>query len=48
MKPVQIEKLTYFYLKYIHEMNKIRILLKDAIEIKKHIESLEGKKLCQN
>ena len=48
MTQVQIEELQYFYLKYIHEMNKIRILLKNAIEIKNHIESLEGKKLCQN
>lgn len=48
MKPAQIEEIEYFYLKYIHEMNKIRILLKNAIEIKNHIESLEDKSKCQN
>lgn len=48
MIKAQIKELQYFYLKYVHTMNKIRILLKNAIEIKNHIESLEGKKLCQN
>lgn len=48
MKSAQIEELQYFYLKYIHTMNKILVLAKEAIAIKKHIESLEGKKLCQN
>ena len=48
MIKAQIEELQYFYLKYIRIMNEIRILLKNAIEIKNHIESLEGKSQCQN
>lgn len=42
MKPVQIEELQYFYLKYIHEMNEIKSLLKDAILLKQHIDCLES------
>ena len=42
MKPAQIEELQYFYLKYIHEMNKVKVLLKDAISLKRHIDCLES------
>ncbi|MBM2833388.1 MAG: hypothetical protein HW406_549 [Candidatus Brocadiaceae bacterium] len=31
-----------FNLKYIHKMNIIRVLLKDAIALKQHIEFLES------
>lgn len=42
MKSVQIEELQYFYLKYAHTMNEIRVLLKDAIRLKQHINCLES------
>ncbi len=48
MKKTQFEEIEYFYLKYIHEMNKVKAFLRDAIEIKKHIENLESGNLIKN
>ena len=47
MKPVQIEELQYFYLKYVREMNKIKSLLKDAISLKQHINCLESENITE-
>lgn len=55
---IHIEELFHFNLKYIHQMNKIKVLLKDAIALKQHIKFLEsgnipedlfaGDELCRN
>ena len=42
MTPTQIEEAIYFNLKYLHQMNKIKVLLKDALVLKQHIEFLES------
>lgn len=45
MKPAQIEELQYFYLKYVHTMNEIKSLLRDAISLKRHIDCLESENI---
>lgn len=42
MIKAQIEELQYFYMKYVHTMNKVKVLLKDAILLKQHIDCLES------
>lgn len=42
MNPVRNEELLYFSLKHVHILNKVRVLLRDAACIKKHIENLES------
>lgn len=42
MTRTQIEEAIYFNLKYIHQMNKIKVLLKDALVLKQHIKFLES------
>lgn len=53
----QMEEAIYFNLQYIQQMNKIKVLLKDAIVLKQHINFLEsgnpedlftGDELCRN
>ena len=51
MKSVQIEEQTVLWLEYLHLMNRIKVLMKDAIVKKQEIsfyESLAGDELCQN
>ncbi len=51
MKSVQIEEQTVLWLEYLNLMNRIKVLMKDAIVKKQEIsfyESLAGDDLCQN